>query len=107
MSKSAKEHEMAMPTWIAKLKEAGMSSTEIGMAIGKSGAYANQCLIANQASKTAEIAAEFVWTKKFGSKNKADKVKVCLVTIEEQYVQTVQTMVEAFRGNMSVCAINK
>lgn len=107
MSKQAKEHEMVTPMWIAKLSDAGMSSVDISAAIGKSPSYASMCLKSNQASKTAEIAAEYVWHKKFGLKGKADKTKVCIVVINEQYVPTINHMVEAFNGNLTVCELNK
>lgn len=107
MTKSQNKHEMTVPNWLLKLKAEGMSNTEIGEAIGKSSGYASLAINSNSISKTAEVACEFIWHKKFGLKTKTEKLKVCLVTINAEHTGTIKKMVEAFGGEMSVCEMTK
>lgn len=104
---TSKKYETVAPKWLLKLKESGMSCADISREIGKSDGYASLAISNNFISKTSELACEFIWHKKFGLKNKAEKTNVCLVTVDEEHVKTIQTMVEAFGGNMSVCTLNK
>lgn len=107
MSRKNSDFDMVKPNWIKKLLDSGLSSPQIGELIGKSNQYVNHCLTKDSVQRTSEIAAEFIWQKKFGIKTKADKTKVCLVTIDSEHTETIKKMVEAFGGAMSVCEVTK